>query len=97
MWQRVSHRPVMLQSLMYSLIRELRIIAALMLIGAGLGLIGALIHTEPVMDGPAKESVASRSSSPAHMRPAGRRPSGAILVRVKAATRRPPVRRAIIH
>jgi len=34
---------------MHDFRRELRIIAALMLFGAGLGLLGALVHTESVM------------------------------------------------
>jgi hypothetical protein len=37
---------------MNEFIRALRIIAGLMLIGAGLGLIGALIHTESATHGP---------------------------------------------
>ena len=38
---------------MHEVIRALRIIAALMLIGAGLGLLGALVHTESTTYGTA--------------------------------------------
>jgi hypothetical protein len=44
---RLCYRP-----LMNEFIRALRIVAGLMLIGAGLGLIGALIHTESATHGP---------------------------------------------
>ena len=38
---------------MHEVVRALRIIAALMLIAAGLGLLGALVHTESATYGPA--------------------------------------------
>ena len=81
---------------MHSFIRASRIVAGLMLMGAGLGLIGALVHTEGAMNDRANVSSLTGSRPQAQM-PARRPSSGAILVRVKTIIREPVLHHAAIR